>query len=98
MKNIFIQLWEVYSKTEGIFSDGCSLHIDKNECIKFIEQIKSQRTQQVPDIYEKELGNFFHVNVSQELFLKLIGEKSIRISQTELSNLLLMDEISIENV
>jgi hypothetical protein len=62
-----------------------------------VAEFNSSKLEEVPDYYEKELGNYFDVFVTDTIFIRMMLERNIRISQSELNNLLLLEEIIVDN-
>jgi hypothetical protein len=90
-----MQLWEVFDRTDGILPDGCSLHLDDQQCFSFINELSS-KLDVVPDSYEKELGLSFPVLVTDTIYIRMMLERNVRLSQSELNNLLLLEEIIVD--
>ena len=92
-----MQLWETSDRNTGLLADGCSLHFDSASCEDYVAEFNSSKLEEVPDYYEKELGNYFDVFVTDTIFIRMMLERNIRISQSELNNLLLLEEIIVDN-
>lgn len=97
MNKVIMQLWEVSDRNDGLMPDGCSLHFDGSSCDSFVEEFRSSKLDVVPDFYEKEIGLPFSVFVTDTIFIRMMLERTVRISQSEMSNLLLLEEIIVEN-
>lgn len=94
MKNVILQYWEESERGWGTRPDGCSIHLNLNEYKKYIDHIYSERYDEVPDEYDRVVGNPIEAKISQDLLDKLMDKKSIRISQHETNNLLNLKDIS----
>lgn len=97
MNRVFLQLWEETSKTQGVLTDGCSLHLSKSDRDHYISNFYSNRKvgDDIPNSYERILGDEVTVFASDELFEKILFEKSIKISEVELRNLIHLEELII---
>jgi hypothetical protein len=93
MNKIVLQLWEESNRTNGVLSDGCSLHIDENERNNFIDSIYSNREEEVPDSYSRAVGCSIDVFITDSLFSTIQNKKSIKLSQVEFQNLLVFEDI-----
>ena len=53
MNKVILQLWEESNQNDGVFSNGCSIHINEDERIKFV----SKRTESYsePQNFRNEL-------------------------------------------
>jgi hypothetical protein len=97
MNRVFLQLWEESERGWGVRPDGCSLHIDNIELDKYVDNIYKDRGDDIPNEYERTIGSSIETFIDDELFDKVISSKSIRISQSSLNNLILMNELIIKN-
>lgn len=93
MNRVLLQLWEESTINQGIFSDGCSLHINEQEKEKYISSIYSTRTDIIPETYDRIVGGEIEVFVSDKLFQIISDKKTIKLSQVELRNLLSLEDI-----
>ena len=41
MNKVILQLWEESNQNDGVFSNGCSIHLNEDERLKFISNIYS---------------------------------------------------------
>jgi hypothetical protein len=93
---VVLNFWEESDKKMGITQDGCSLHLTEIDRKKYIYNIYSKRKGDIPDSYERPIGNFgYNVYITDEIYDRLLEEKNIRLSQVELKNLMAMEEIFI---
>jgi hypothetical protein len=97
MNKVILQLWEESDSKIGQTSDGCSLHIDMSYCKYYINSVYGGRTDNIPDTYDRILGEPIEVNVNDVLFAILIKDKTIRLHQHEMNNLINLNEIELEN-
>jgi hypothetical protein len=96
MNKVFLQIWEETERSWGIRPDGCSIHIDSDSHKKYIDNIYSNRGDNVPDIYERINGDVIIAFVEDGLYKELIEKKSIRILEHEFNNLTSMEELIIK--
>ena len=94
MNRILLQLWEESDRILGLAQDGCSLHIDDAERSIYIDSVYRDRTGSVPNEYDKIIGDPIYVFIEDNLFILLKDEKSIRIPQYQLNNLIEMGDLT----
>ena len=101
MNKVIMQLWEDYEKCSGnksnIRPSGCSIHTNSEERTKYINSIYKERTEPIPNEYESTLGEEMEVFIDDNLFTILQDEKSIRLAENQLNNLLNMGELIIKS-
>lgn len=98
MNKAVLQVWEESNKIEGLRQDGCSIHIDSNELKKYIESVYKDRDENdLPDSYERVVGNPTEVEISDVLYNIVCRDKSIRLRSYEMNNLLKMEEIVVND-
>lgn len=85
MKKILIQLWEISYPDNTIDSDGCSLHIDMESRNSYttLKSTKEERFVGIPTLVE----------VNQSIYETVQKNKSIRLSEIELNNLVGLKDI-----
>lgn len=88
MRLAIIQIWEESFNDNSISPDGCTLHIDKGYRNKYVENFYNNRTEEIPDTYERIVGTESFVKISEELWDLLSINKNIRITEVEFNNLL----------
>jgi hypothetical protein len=98
MKNlsdtIILQLWEESIKGKGSRPDGCSIHIDLEARLDYINrEYELRQSNVIPDEYEVAVGVPIEVNVTDNIYNIIKEAKSIRLLQTELRNLVELKEI-----
>jgi hypothetical protein len=98
MKNlsetIILQLWEESIKGKGSRPDGCSIHIDLEARLDYINrEYELRQSNVIPDEYEVAVGAPIEVNVTDNIYNVIKVAKSIRLLQTELRNLVELKEI-----
>jgi hypothetical protein len=97
MEKLILQLWEQSEQNSGIQPDGCSLHIDDSSLKIFIDEFYSKRnSNDVPDVYERVVGNPVEVFVDDKIFNIVSNLKSVRLQEYEMNNLMNLKEISTE--
>jgi hypothetical protein len=91
---IILQLWEESIKGKGSRPDGCSIHIDLEARLDYINrEYELRQSNVIPDEYEVAVGAPIEVNVTDNIYNILKEAKSIRLLQTELRNLVELKEI-----
>ena len=98
MKNlsetIILQLWEESIKGKGSRPDGCSIHIDLDARLDYINtEYELRQSNVIPDEYEIAVGAPIEVHVTDNIYNVIKEAKSIRLLQTELRNLVELKEI-----
>ena len=90
-----MQIWEESKRGYGTSSDGCSIHIDSLELNRFIKSIYDIRkdTDIIPDEYEMITGDEIEIFINDDLFKIVSTEKSVRLSEIEMNNLIKMEEL-----
>ncbi len=83
MNSVLIQLWENFDN-DLHQSDGCSLHIDMNERNDFLN---------MKQIEEHPVGLPSEVSIPDSIYDILEKEKSIRLSEIEMNNLIGLKDI-----
>ena len=98
MNRILLQVWEVSERGLSTFRDGCSLHIDEDERLRFVSGIYSERQGiKVPEEYDRVVGVAVEAYVDDEIFEKVVSLGSVRLPETSMSNLLSLGEIIIKD-
>lgn len=96
MNTVFLQVWEESNKLEGLRQDGCSIHIDKKSLENYIKSIyKDRKEDNLPDSYERIVGDYSEVEVSDSLYSAVVRDKTIRLRSYEMNNLLNLSEIIV---
>jgi len=94
MNKVILQLWEESNTKEGFLSDGCSLHLNVKERDIYVSSIYNSRDNSViPNEYDRIVGEWIEVFVEDKLFNMISEEKSIKINESALQNLLKFEEI-----
>jgi hypothetical protein len=97
MNKVVLQFWEESIRGKSPIEDGCSVHLDSPERIKYINSIYVGRNESnIPDEYERIVGGEIEAYIEDELFKLLQNDKSLRIYQHQYSNLFNMNEIIIK--
>ena len=98
MNKCLLQLWEEAEKGKEINSDGCSIHIDYLSLENYIKDIyKGRDINNVPDRYDRKVGNHLICFISDNLYEKLLIKKSIKLFEVEKNNLISTEEIIIND-
>jgi hypothetical protein len=93
MNKVFLQLWEESNTKEGFLSDGCSLHIDLEERKKYISSIYKDRDDNIPNQYDRIVGDEVVVFVDDKIFNLIEIEKSVKLNESSFQNLIKFEEI-----
>ena len=76
----------------GVRPGGCSIHSSLEEHTSFINDIYTSRTDEIPNEYDRIVGNPIVCFVSDEIFEKVL-KSSIRISENEKNNLIEFEDL-----
>ena len=96
-ETIILQLWEESIKEKGSRPDGCSIHIDLDSRLDYINtEYELRKSNVIPDEYEIAIGYPIEVIVTNNIYNVLKEAKSIRLLQNELRNLIDLKEIIYE--
>ena len=76
----------------GVRPGGCSIHSSLEEHTSFINDIYTSRTDEIPNEYDRIVGNPIVCFVSDEIFEKVL-KSSIRISENEKNNLIKFEDL-----
>lgn len=97
MKTAYLQYWEESERGFGVRPDGCSLHLTMENRISYIKNIYDKRdVNNVPNEYDKYVGNPLEVLVSDNIYNELVANSgSIRLMDHSLTNCKLLNEIKI---
>jgi hypothetical protein len=99
MNKIVLQLWEESIRGSGIRPDGCSIHVDAAERDRYVESIYASRrgSSSVPEEYERIVGSPVEAYIDDVMFESLKSEKSIRLAQHQMNNLVEMEDIILRD-
>ena len=94
MNKCYLQLWEESERGWGSRPDGCSLHLTLKDRDDYINIIYKDRTlEDVPDEYDRIVGNPIECEISEALFEKLKNSNNLRLFEYEKNNLVKLNEI-----
>jgi len=94
MNKVILQLWEESNQEDGVFSNGCSIHLNEDERLKFISNIYSNReSSEVPNEYDSTVGDGIEVFITDSIYNLLDVSKSVKISEVELQNLIKFEDL-----
>jgi hypothetical protein len=100
MNKVILQIWEESERGWGTRPDGFSMHIDQKERDRYIQAIydgrKSDTT--IPNEYERIVGAGVDAFIEDSLFLLVQKDRSIRLTQYQMNNLMGMEEITINEI
>lgn len=71
LETVVMQQWEESERGWGQRPDGCSLHLDKKSCMRYIEEYWKRMPKEVPDEYERPCGEPYEVVVSKRLYRRI---------------------------
>jgi hypothetical protein len=97
MNKVVLQLWEESEKNWGIRPDGCSIHLDDNLRNSYVKALYVDRGTEIPNIYERILGDPIIAFVNDNIYAILENEGSVRLLEHEMNNLINLEEIIINN-
>ena len=99
MNKVVLQFWEESIRDKSPILSGCSIHLDNQEKVRFINSIYNERdVEDIPNEYERVLGDGLDAYIEDNLFEILKKDKSLRIYQNQYSNLLNMNELIIKEL
>ena len=75
----FCQQWEESERGWGVRPDGFSLHATFDACEAYIDSYWATMPPAIPDEYSRPCGKPYKVQVSDELFEKIVQKKGIRV-------------------
>lgn len=94
MNKVILQLWEESNQNDGLFSNGCSIHLNEDERIKFVSNIYSNREySDVPNEYDSVVGEGIEVFITDSIYNLLSTSNSVKISEVEFQNLIKFEDI-----
>lgn len=96
MNRIILQLWEESNKENEPLTSGCSLHISESIREEYINNIYINRGDIIPEVYDRVLGKQIEAFIVDDLYEILLKEKSIRLSEVEMNNLINYEDLIIK--
>lgn len=98
MNKVILQIWEESERGWGTRPDGCSMHIDLKEREKYIQAIYDSRKsdESIPNEYDRIVGEGVEAFIEDSLYSLVEKDKSIRLTQYQMNNLMGMEEITIK--
>lgn len=93
MNKCVFQLWEESERGWGVRPDGCSIHLDDTELKNYLDNIYNNRGYEVPNEYDRTVGDSIECFISDNLYNKLLESGNIRLFESEKNNLISMEEI-----
>ena len=98
MNTILLQFWEESEKGWGVRPDGASLHIDKFSYQDYVNKIYSSRDpKNVPHEYERTIGEVVEAKVDKDLYDLVLNDKSVRLAQFQLNNLIKLENLKLND-
>lgn len=100
MNKVILQIWEESERGWGTRPDGCSMHIDLKERENYIQSIYDNRKSDtsIPNEYERIVGEGVEAFIEDVLFELVQKDKSLRLTQYQMNNLMGMEEITIKEI
>lgn len=100
MNKIILQIWEESERGWGTRPDGCSMHADSKEREKYIQAVYESRKSDtsIPHEYDRIVGEGVEAFIEDALFELVQKEKSVRLTQYQMNNLMGMEEITIKDI
>ena len=97
MNKVILQYWEESKRGWVVRPDGCSLHLTLDYHKSFVDSVYKDRSlDNVPDEYERVVGDYIEVDIDDLLYNQLVVVGSVRISQPSLNNLLKLKVINLK--
>jgi hypothetical protein len=95
MKKVFAQIWEESELGQGTKEDGISLHLTFENAKNFIKSVyKDRDSRDVPNSYERVVGEIIEIKISNSLYKELNKNKlGLRVPQHSFTNLKNLGEI-----
>ncbi len=95
MKKVYAQIWEESELGQGVKEDGCSIHLSVENAKNFIKTVyRNRESEEVPNSYERIVGDVLEVKISNSLHKELVKVKlGLRIPQHSFTNLKNLGEI-----
>ena len=100
MNKIILQIWEESERGRGTRPDGCSMHADSKERENYIQAVYESRKSDtsIPHEYDRIVGEGVEAFIEDALFELVQKEKSVRLTQYQMNNLMGMEEITIKEI
>ena len=100
MNKVILQIWEESERGWGTRPDGCSMHIDLKERENYIQTLYESRKsdESIPHEYERIVGEGVEAFIEDALFELVQKDKSLRLTQYQMNNLMGMEEITIKEI
>lgn len=100
MNKVILQIWEESERGFGTRPDGCSMHIDLKERENYIRSIYNIRKTDasIPNEYDRIVGEGVEAFIEDSLYTLVEKDKSIRLTQYQMNNLMGMEEITINEI
>lgn len=94
MKEAVLETWTESEAGWGQKSDGCSIHLTREDFKKYIDTFWKSMPEKTPSIYERPDSNLRDIIISDKLFKKIKKSKNgIRFWQSEFNSLKESNEI-----
>ena len=93
MNRVILQLWQESNINGELLSDGCSLHISLSERDNYVSYIYKNRGEEVPERYDRIVGDSVEVFVSDNIYNTLLSDKNMKVPESAFQNLLKFEDI-----
>lgn len=91
MNKVLLQLWEESNINNEQLTNGCSLHLDKNERDKYV--VSCIISGEIPNNYDRTIGDAVDVFIIDSLYEKLSNLKSIKLDEASFQNMINLEDI-----
>ncbi len=97
MNRCYLQFWEESERNWGVRPDGCSIHISVKEHHIYTNTVYEIRdVSNIPDEYDRIVGSMIECFVSDDIYNQLLSEKSLRLMEYEMNNLINFEDIILK--
>ena len=93
MNKVVLQLWEESNVNQGFLSDGCSLHLSVSDRAAYVASIYKDRGTDIPEKYDRIVGEWIEVYISDKIYETLLNDKSMKIPESSFQNLIKFEDI-----
>jgi len=93
MNKCVFQFWEESERGWGTRPDGCSVHLNRVDLNIYVQNIYKNRLDEVPDEYDRIVGDPIECFISDQLYDKLKQIGYLRLLEFEKNNLISLEEI-----
>ena len=98
MNKCIFQYWEESERGMGVRPGGCSIHSSLEEHTSFINDIYITRTDEIPNEYDRIVGDEVIAFVPDKIYDLVEKEGTLKLSEPAFQNLLKFDEIIFNTI